>query len=133
MLVRVDSEKYVIPTIVIQKSFRPGKDEYFTIEGKGEMVKDRGSLIPLIRLQEIFNTGNEKKNAEQGLAVVVESKDEKRAILIDELLGKDEYVIKNLGNGMEDVKGIAGGAILSDGRVGLILDIDGIFSVVSGK
>jgi len=131
MLVRVDEEKYVIPTTAIQKAFKPGKDEYFTVEGKGEMVKDRGSLIPMIRLNEIYGSSDRKRSVQDCLVVVVESKDEKRALLIDELLGKDEYVIKSLGNNLEEVDGLAGGAILSDGRVGLILDIHGIFSIVS--
>lgn len=133
MLVGVDDERYVIPTIAIQKAFKPGQGEYFTVEGKGEMVKDRGSLIPLIRLNEIYGTSNNKKSIEACLVVVVESKEEKRAILIDELLGKDEYVIKSLGGSMDDIQGIAGGAILADGKVGLILDVDGIFSIVSQK
>ncbi|MFH2091954.1 MAG: chemotaxis protein CheA [Pseudomonadota bacterium] len=131
MLVRVDNERYVIPTIAIQKAFKPGKDEYFTVEGKGEMVKDRGSLIPIIRLNEIYKSSTERRSVQDGLVVVVESKEEKRALLIDELLGKDEYVIKSLGKNLEDVEGISGGAILADGRVGLILDIHGIFSIVS--
>jgi len=67
----------------------------------------------------------------ESLVVVVESKDDKRALLIDELLGKDEYVIKSLGSNLEDIKGLAGGAILADGRVGLILDVHGIFNSVS--
>ena len=133
MLVRVDDEKYVIPTIAIQKAFRPGPGEYFTVEGKGEMVKDRGHLVPLIRLNQIYETSNHLKSVEQSLVVVVESKEEKRAFLIDELLGKDEYVIKNLGGNMDDIRGIAGGAILADGKVGLILDVHGIFSIVSEK
>ena len=131
MLVRVDQEKYVIPTMAIQKAFKPGTDEYFTVEGKGEMVKDRGSLIPMIRLNEIYASSQHKKSVQDGLVVVVESKGEKRALFIDELLGKDEYVIKSLGSNLEDVGGISGGAILADGRVGLILDIHGIFSIVS--
>ncbi|MFH2058873.1 MAG: chemotaxis protein CheA [Pseudomonadota bacterium] len=131
MLVKVDNEKYVIPTISIQKAFKPGKDEYFTVEGKGEMVKDRGKLIPLIRLNEIYKTGQKNKSVLDCLVIVVESKDERRALLIDELLGKDEYVIKSLGTDLEDIEGLAGGAILADGRVGLILDIHGIFSIVS--
>jgi two-component system chemotaxis sensor kinase CheA len=131
MLVRVDDEKYVIPTIAIQKAFKPGTDEYFTVEGKGEMVKDRGNLIPVIRLNEIYHSSEEKKSIQDCLVVVVESKEEKRALLIDELLGKDEYVIKSLGKNLEEVEGLAGGAILADGRVGLILDIHGIFSIVS--
>nr|WP_319575047.1 chemotaxis protein CheA [uncultured Desulfobacter sp.] len=133
MLIGVDDERYVIPTIAIQKAFKPGPDEYFTVEGKGEMVKDRGSLIPLIRLNEIYRTSNNKKSIDACLVVVVESKEEKRAILIDELLGKDEYVIKSLGHSMDDIQSIAGGAILADGKVGLILDVDGIFSIVSQK
>ena len=131
MLARVDDEKYVIPTVSIQKAFKPAENEYFTVEGKGEMVKDRGNLIPLIRLNEIFDDKKEGKPIQDCLVVVVESKDENRALLIDELLGKDEYVIKSLGSNLEDVEGLAGGAILADGRVGLILDIHGIFSIIS--
>ncbi|HKJ98868.1 MAG TPA: chemotaxis protein CheW, partial [Desulfotignum sp.] len=132
MLVRVDKEKYVIPTMAIQKAFKPGKDECFTVEGKGEMVKDRGNLIPVIRLNNIYATrgADKKKPVHEGLVVVVESKDEKRAFLIDELLGKDEYVIKSLGAHLEGVEGLAGGAILADGRVGLILDVHGVFNIM---
>jgi two-component system chemotaxis sensor kinase CheA len=133
MLVRVDDERYVIPTIAIQKAFRPAAGEHFTVEGKGEMVKDRGRLVPLIRLNEVYETSDHVKSVEQSLVVVVESKEERRAFLIDELLGKDEYVIKNLGGNMDDIQGIAGGAILADGKVGLILDVHGIFSIVSKK
>lgn len=133
MLVRVDDERYVIPTIAIQKAFRPAAGEHFTVEGKGEMVKDRGRLVPLIRLNEVYETSEHVKSVEQSLVVVVESKEERRAFLIDELLGKDEYVIKNLGGNMDDIQGIAGGAILADGKVGLILDVHGIFSIVSKK
>ncbi len=129
MLVRIDDEKYVIPTMAIQKAFKPDRDDIFTVKGKGEMVKDRGNLIPVIRLNEINNNSSQNKPVWDSLVVVVESKDEKRALLIDELLGKDEYVIKSLGANMENIKGIAGGAILSDGRVGLILDVHGIFSI----
>lgn len=133
MLVRVGEEKYIIPTIAIQKAFKPLEDEYFTVEGKGEMVKDRGSLIPIIRLNEIYQKNTYKSDVKDSLVVVVESKDEKRGLLIDELLGKDEYVIKSLGGNLEDVDGLAGGAILADGKVGLILDIHGIFSIASNE
>ncbi|MCP4670027.1 MAG: chemotaxis protein CheA, partial [Desulfobacula sp.] len=131
MLVRVEKERYVIPTMAIQKAFKPGKDEYYTVEGKSEVIKDRGNLVPLIRLHEVFHNNKEKKSIQESIVVVVESKDEKRALLVDELLGKDEYVIKSLGSNLENIEGLAGGAILADGRVGLILDVHGIFKVVS--
>ncbi|MBU1343719.1 MAG: chemotaxis protein CheA [Proteobacteria bacterium] len=131
MLVGIGHEKYVIPTMAIQKAFKPEKKDCFTVEGKCEMVKDRGNLIPVIRLDEIYTGRTQRKSIWDSLVVVIESKDEKRALLIDELLGKDEYVIKSLGSSLETVEGLAGGAILSDGRVGLILDVHGIFNLVS--
>ncbi|MCP3924455.1 MAG: chemotaxis protein CheA [Desulfobacterales bacterium] len=131
MLVRVGNEKYVIPTIAIHRTFQPSKEEYFTVENKGELIREREQLIPLIRLSDVFNSKNNSKPVWESLVIVVESKDEQKAILIDELLGKDEYVIKSLGGGMEEVPGLAGGAILSDGKVGLILDVHGIFDMAN--
>jgi len=131
MLVGVDGQRYVIPTTAIEKAFKPDEKDCFTVEGKGEVVKDRGRLIPVVRLSEIYSSSTHKKNICESLVVVVESKGEKRALLIDELLGKDEYVIKSLGSNLENIEGIAGGAILADGRVGLILDVHGIFSIVA--
>ncbi len=129
MLVRVGEEKYVIPTTAIQRAFRPEKENCFTVEGKGEMIKERDHLIPIVRLKNLYSEETDHKNIWDGLAVVVESKDEQKALLIDELLGKDEYVIKSLGGNLEGIPGFSGGAILADGRVGLILDIHGIFQL----
>ncbi len=131
MLVSVDSRKYVIPTIAIQKVFKPCEDECFTISGKGEMVRDRGELIPVIRISEIYHGSTAGKDLWDSLIVVVESKGGRRALVIDELLGKDEYVIKSLGQSLENIDGVAGGAILADGRVGLILDVHGIFNLIA--
>ncbi|MCG8685151.1 MAG: chemotaxis protein CheA [Desulfobacterales bacterium] len=129
MLVRVGNEKYVIPTTAIQRAFKPEQENCFTVEGKGEMIKERDRLIPIVRLNQLYSDKIDNKNIWECLAVVVESKDEQKALLIDELLGKDEYVIKSLGGNLEGIQGFSGGAILADGRVGLILDIHGIFQL----
>ncbi|WDP93314.1 MAG: chemotaxis protein CheA [Desulfobacter sp.] len=129
MLVRVGNEKYVIPTTAIQRAFKPEKDNCFTVEGKGEMIKERNRLIPIVRLKRLYSDEPDGTPIWECLAVVVESKDEQKALLIDELLGKDEYVIKSLGGNLEGIPGFSGGAILADGRVGLILDIHGIFQL----
>ena len=129
MLVRVGQERYVIPTTAIQRAFKPDKENCFTIEGKGELIKEREELIPVVRLAQLYAEDAEQTRIWDGLVVVVESKDEQKALLIDELLGKDEYVIKSLGGNLEGVQGFSGGAILADGRVGLILDIHGVFSL----
>ena len=133
MLVRIGRERYVIPTIAIQRSFRPDVKECFTVKGKGEMIRERNALLPLIRMKSICEVNNDVDQPWQGLVVVVESKDETRCLLVDELLGKDEYVIKSLGGNLEHVTGFSGGAILADGKVGLILDIHGIFELASAQ
>ena len=127
MLVRVGKERYIVPTLVILESFKPRPTDYFTVEGKGEMTRFRDALVPLLRLDTIFNISMEAVDAWDGIIVVVEHKHEKKGLLIDELLGKDEFVIKSLGESLKGIKGVAGGSILGDGRIGLILDVEGLF------
>lgn len=131
MLVRIGKERYVIPTVSIQRSFRPDQKDCFTLKGKGEMIKERNELISLIRMKQICDVETDSLYPWEGLVVVVESKEEKRGLFVDELLGKDEYVIKSLGGSLENIIGFSGGAILADGKVGLILDMHGIFELAS--
>jgi two-component system chemotaxis sensor kinase CheA len=133
MLVRVGKERYIIPALAILESFRPSRDQYSTVEGKGEMIRTRGSLVPLVRLHRIFGVESDFEQPWEGLVVAVEHEDKKMCLLLDELLGKEEVVIKSLGGGLRNIKGIAGGAILGDGRVGLILDMSGIHDVARGN
>ncbi len=133
MLVRVGAERYIIPALAILESFRPSREQYSTVEGKGELIRTRGSLIPLVRLHRIFGIRCDYDTPWEGLVVAVEHEDKKMCLLLDELLGKEEVVIKSLGGGLRNLKGIAGGAILGDGRVGLILDMSGIFEVAQGN
>ncbi len=129
MVIRVGKERYIVPTMAILESFKPKKEDYFTVKGKGEMVMARGNLIPLIRLDRLFKIEGDAKDPWDGLVVVVENKEEQRGLLLDELLGQEEIVIKSLGEALKRTKGLAGGAILGDGRVGLILDIGGLFEL----
>jgi two-component system, chemotaxis family, sensor kinase CheA len=129
MVVRVGKERYILPTMAILESFKPKKEDYYTVKGKGEMVMARGKLIPLIRLDKLFRIAGDAKDPWDGLVVVVENKEEQRGLLLDELLGQEEIVIKSLGEALKHTKGLAGGAILGDGRVGLILDMAGLFEI----
>jgi two-component system chemotaxis sensor kinase CheA len=83
----------------------------------------------MIRLDNLFGIKGDSKEPWDGLVVVVENKEEQRGLLLDELLGQEEIVIKSLGEALKRTKGLAGGAILGDGRVGLILDIAGLFEL----
>lgn len=129
IIVRVGVERYIVPTVVIKETIRPRQEEYSTVHGKGEMIKVRGNLIPLVRLYKMFNIEAEHKDPCESLVVVVESEGRQKCLLVDDLLGKQEVVIKSLGDHMKNVKGLAGGTILGNGKVGLILDINGIFNV----
>jgi len=127
IIVRVGQERYIIPTIAIQESMKPEKKNYSTVQNRGEQLLVRGNLIPIIRLYEVFGVEPQYTDPCDAIVVVVENEGRRRALMVDELLGKEEVVIKSLG-GMQDVKGVAGGTILGDGRVGLILDLAGIIA-----
>lgn len=129
MVVQVGPERYIIPALAILESFRPDRARYSTVEGKAEMVMVRGGLLPLIRLDKILCTGGKYQNPWDALVVAVEYEDQKMCLMVDELIGKEEVVIKSLGESLKHIKGLAGGAILGDGRVGLILDIAGLFDL----
>ncbi|MBU0754582.1 MAG: chemotaxis protein CheA, partial [Planctomycetes bacterium] len=109
MLVRVGNERYVIPALGIRESFRPTKEQYSTVEGKGEIILSRGKIIRLVRIDRIFNVKNHSKDPWEALIVTVEYDGQQMCLLIDELLGKEEVVIKSLGETFKDTKGIAGG------------------------
>lgn len=128
IVVRVGSERYIIPTIAIRESMRPQMENYNTIQGKGETLLVRDSLVPVIRLYSVFGVENACTEIAEGITVIIENEGRQRALLVDELLGKQEVVIKSLGGYMQDVQGVAGGTILGDGRVGLILDLAGLIS-----
>jgi two-component system chemotaxis sensor kinase CheA len=125
IIVRVGIERYIIPTIAIQESMHPERKNYNTVHGKGETLLVRGNLLPIIRLYELFQVKPSYTDPCEAIVVVVENEGRRRALMVDELLGKEEVVIKNLG-GLQDIPGVAGGTILGDGCVGLILDLAGI-------
>jgi len=133
MLVRVGKEKYVIPALAILESLRPSREQYSKVKGKGEMILSRGKLIPLIRLNQIFKVECDANHPWEGLVVVVEYDGRQMCVLLDELLGKEEVVIKSLGEVLKNITGISGGAIMGDGRVSLILDMAGIWEVVKNS
>lgn len=126
MVVQVGDDKYLLPTISIEHSFRPTPDQISTVVGRGEIVQLRGRLLPVVRLHRLFNIPGAVTEPEKGLLIVLESQAKRCAVMVDKLLGQQQVVIKSLGSTLANVPGVAGGAILGDGRVGLILDPTGI-------
>ena len=87
----------------------------------------RGRLVPLMRLYKRFGILPRTENPNEALVIVIEAEGRPFCLMVDDLIGKQEVVIKSLGEGLGKIPGIAGGAILGDGRVGLILDMGGLW------
>jgi two-component system, chemotaxis family, sensor kinase CheA len=126
LIVGVGAERYIMPINCVREMLRPSPEMIFTMEGRAEMALVRGELLPIVRLDRRFAIPGARQNPAEALFVVVEAQGRRFCLLVDEMLGKQEVVIKSLGDTFRTVSGISGGAILGDGRVGLILDINGV-------
>lgn len=127
LIVKVGNERYIIPTLSVRESFRPQADAISTIQGRAEVVNVRGKLIPLLRLHEVFGISGAVTNPAEGIVIVAQSGTSFQCLLVDGLLHKQEVVIKNLNELMvHKNNALAGAAILGDGRVGLILDVNSL-------
>ena len=124
LIVGVGEHRYILPTLLVRESFRPTAAMISTLHGRGEVVSVRGRLLPMLRLHDFFRVKPKTTDPTQALIMVVGSDRHTLCLLVDELLGKQEVVIKSLGETFKHTKGLAGAAILGDGRVGLILDVD---------
>lgn len=130
-VVTVGNARYIVPIVAIDRCLRPTKKQMSTVLQNGEMAMVQNELIPVIRLYGLFD---EKPNTElpwEASLVVVEEDGRKACLLVDELLGQHQVVIKNLGEGIGSVKGVSGGAIMSDGKISLILDIPGLLDLAT--
>jgi two-component system chemotaxis sensor kinase CheA len=127
LVVGVGKERYVVPVFAVQELLRPTQDMVSILPNGAEMASVRERLIPVTRLNRRFGVTARSEDPLQSLLIICESQDKRFGVIVDELIGKQEVVIKNLGEAFSNVTGIAGGAILGDGRVGLILDMEGIY------
>ena len=116
-----------MPIVAVKEMFRPPAKTVHVAEGGREMVQLRDRVLPIVRLSERF--GIEPKHVElhESLLIVTETENHQFCLVVDELIGRQEVVIKSLGEVFGNLPGVAGGAILGDGRVGLILDPAGVF------
>ena len=129
LLLRVGDERFVMPTFSIRESLRPKRERVHTVQGVPRMIQVRDSLLPLINLAKVFNIPNAATDPCEATVVVVEDDGRFVAVLVDQLVGKQEVVIKSLGPAFAGLRGVAGGAILGDGRIGLILDAGGVIGL----
>jgi two-component system chemotaxis sensor kinase CheA len=122
MVVAVGEERYLLPTASIQQSFHPKSESLTTVAGRGEVVMFRDNPISIVRLHQLFDVKEAVTDPASGLLIVVDAQGKRCALLADALLSQQQVVIKSLGSFLGQIPGVSGGAILGDGRVGLILD-----------
>jgi two-component system chemotaxis sensor kinase CheA len=126
LLVRLSDEVFVIPLLSVIESICVRPKEIHRIVGVGEVISLRGEVVPLLRLHHLLNIAPKHQHDDQGLLVIVEDQGRRLALRVDDLIGQQQVVIKNLETNFRKVPGVSGATILGDGHVALILDTFGL-------
>jgi two-component system chemotaxis sensor kinase CheA len=123
MSIRVGEEIYILPLSYVIESLQPQPDQVKQVAGQGTLIKVRGDYMPLIPLHVLFDVEPRSTNPCEGIVIILESDGKRAALFIDELMGQQQVVVKNLESNYRKVAGISGATILGDGGVSLILDV----------
>lgn len=130
-LIQVCGETYIIPLLVIVESLQIDSSQVVKASGGQYFYRLRDDNVPIIALGQLFNLCEQDKNLDNALLVVTESEGQKVGILVDDLLGQQQVVIKSLQDNYQQVAGISGATILGNGCVALILDIAGVITLAT--
>ena len=129
LLIASGKERFVIPTFAVRESLRPLRSAVHTVQGTPRLVQVRDRLVPLVWLTDLFTPGAARIDPSEATVVVIEDNARLIGLVVDRLVGKQEVVVKSLGDTFAGVRGVTGGAILGDGRIGLLLDAHGIVTI----
>ncbi len=129
MTVRIGRETYIVPLLSILESIQPKREAVKTVVGKGELINVRGTFLSMVRLYEVFNLQPEYTDPAKSILLILETEGERVAVMVDEILGQQQVVIKSMEQNFHKVEGIAGATILGDGTVGFILDVRGMLEI----
>ncbi len=132
LLIRVGQEHFIISLDNILESLRPSSNELTTVEGRGEIINRRGQILPLIRLYDVFNIEPDFTNPEEAILIVMETGRGRHALMVDEVLGQQQVVVKDLDAQFKNLSFLAGSATLGDGRLGLVLETEGLVRLAQG-
>lgn len=123
MSIKVGEEVYILPLGYVTESLQPEPGDVKEISGQGKVIKVRGDYLPLIPLYQIFGIVPMFTEPSEGIVVILESDGKKAALFVDDLVGQQQVVVKNLESNYRKVTGISGATILGDGGVSLIIDV----------
>ncbi|MTV41793.1 chemotaxis protein CheA [Duganella radicis] len=123
MSIRVGDEIYILPLGFVIESLQPVPEDVKEISGKGRVIKVRGEYLPLVPLYQMFDIAPRFTDPCKGIVIIVETDGRKAGLFVDDLVGQQQVVVKNLESNYRKVAGISGATILGDGGVSLILDV----------
>ena len=129
IVVQVGHERYVLPINSVVEFIQPKESDRSLVYGKEQMYKIYDKVYPLVHLKDLFNVVGSKEKFEDQTICLLESDFGRACVVVDELLGQQQVVIKSLGEKLTDIPGVRGAAILGDGRVGLILDASSLIEL----
>ena len=133
MQVSIGKEVITVPLFSIIEAVRPESNIVKTIEGKGELIEFRGGFIPLIRLYEVFDFPTDVTDALNGFILILDGHNRKIALMVDDIIGQQQVVIKSLEKNHRQIPGISGATVLGDGKISLILDVYGLEKLAFGE
>ena len=133
MLVQSGDQRFVIPTPSIIQSFQPNPAQVHALCSGNSLVEVRGTLVPVLRLDSLLSQGACGEATSDSTLIMVEAMDRRICLFVDDILGQQQVVIKSLGEGMPRIPVISGGAVLGDGNVALIIDVEGLMSEVESS
>jgi two-component system chemotaxis sensor kinase CheA len=122
MTVAIGSETYVLPLATVIESLSVSAQELHTLPGHGDALRVREEYLPVLHLAQIFPPQKPREQG-SGIAVIVETDGAKAALLVDELVGQQQVVVKSLETNFRRVPGLSGATVMGDGSVALILDV----------
>ncbi|MCA8050461.1 chemotaxis protein CheA [Burkholderia arboris] len=123
MSVKVGNEIFILPLNFVMESLQPSTDDIYTVGNGERVVRVRGEYLPLVALHEVFSVEDARTDPTQGIVTIMETEGRRFAMLIDELVGQQQVVVKNLETNYRKVHGISAATILGDGSVALIVDV----------
>ncbi len=129
MSVRVANEVFILPLNAVMESLQPTAEELKPLAGGERVLEVRGEYLPLVELWNVFEVQNAKTDATQGIVVILQSAGRRYALLVDQLIGQHQVVVKNLESNYRKVPGISAATILGDGSVALIVDVSALQSL----
>ncbi|HEJ1071596.1 chemotaxis protein CheA [Serratia marcescens] len=126
MSVKVNDEVFILPLNAVMESLQPQAEDLHPLAGGERVLQVRGEYLPLVELYRVFEVGGAKTDATQGIVVILQSAGRRYALLVDQLIGQHQVVVKNLESNYRKVPGISAATILGDGSVALIVDVSAL-------